>query len=79
MYAYKTTEDNYLYKYEDGEFATDTWCGGTKELSLANDDLAQIAEVKRFYTFLSWATVPAAILTMIIALNLIVKKKNHKT
>jgi len=46
VYAYKTTKDNYLYKYAEGELATDTMCGGTKELSLAAYDLEQIAEGK---------------------------------
>jgi len=46
VYAYKTTMKNYLYKYEEGELAADTMCGGTKELSIANYDLKQIDEAK---------------------------------
>ncbi|NOU90501.1 hypothetical protein GC102_32885 [Paenibacillus sp. LMG 31460] len=51
VYAYKTTKKNYLYKYEQGELATDTWCGGTKEFSLASYDLEEIAELKKRMKF----------------------------
>lgn len=77
VYAYKTTEDNYLYKYEEGEFATEKSCGGTKELSLANHDLEQIADVKRFYVFQRGTTISAAILTMIIAFIMLMKRKQQ--
>lgn len=39
VYAYKTTEDQYLYSYAEGELATDTLCGGIKPLDQAGDDL----------------------------------------
>lgn len=49
VYAYMTTEDNYLYSYVEGELATDMMCGGTKELILAGDDLMYIGSKNRMW------------------------------
>jgi hypothetical protein len=77
VYAYQTTQDNYLYRYEEGELATDTICGGTKELSLADDDLEQIADAKRLDAVLRGSAVSAAILAMIIFFIILTKRKGR--
>ncbi|RKP53133.1 hypothetical protein D7Z26_15500 [Cohnella endophytica] len=78
VYAYKTTKENYLYKYEEGELATDTMCGGTKELSVANNDLEQIAESKQLHEIL-YIIIPLVVLFVIITLFLIVKRRGNAT
>ncbi|MGG1517406.1 hypothetical protein ABE504_18480 [Paenibacillus oryzisoli] len=77
VYAYKTTKKNYLYKYVQGELATDTWCGGTKELSLASYDLEEIAELKKMSKILNVTAIVSVVLFVIITL-LIVLKRNRK-
>jgi hypothetical protein len=67
VYAYKTTKENYLYKYEEGEYATDTVCGGTKELSLAGNDLKQLSKGEKINSFLI-AFISLVIITSIIIL-----------
>lgn len=50
VYAYATTPNDYLYRYEPGEYATQTddgECGGTKRLSQAQDDLDQISALQK--------------------------------
>lgn len=74
VYAYKTTKKNYLYKYEQGELATDTWCGGTKELSLASYDLEEIAELKKMKEILNFIKV----VSFVIITLLMILKRNPK-
>jgi hypothetical protein len=71
VYAYKTTKENYLYQYEEGEYATDTVCGGTKELSLANEDLKQLSEGKQVGTFL----IAFISLVMITSICILIRRR----
>jgi|GEM_PF-6106547 len=71
IYAYKTTKNNYLYKFVPGELATGTICGGTKLLSEASYDLEQIKELQKhensIYILLICAViVTAAVITIYI-------------
>jgi hypothetical protein len=76
VYAYKTTMKNYLYKYEEGELATDTMCGGTKELSLANYDLKQIDEAKDSNVIID-LIIAFFVSFVIITLLLIIKRRRN--
>lgn len=73
VYAYKTTKKNYLYMYEQGELATDTWCGGTKELALASYDLEEIAELKKKNEILKYIKV----VSFVIITLLVILKRNQ--
>lgn len=77
VYAYKTTKKKYLYKYEKGELATDTLCGGTKELLGANDDLKQIAELKKTNKTLINIIIPLVCSIVIIALFITLKRRRN--
>jgi hypothetical protein len=77
LYAYKTTRTNYLYKYEEGEIATDTWCGGTKDLSLASYDLEEIAKLKKTNTIFNFFTISLVVLFVIITLLMILKRNRN--
>lgn len=78
VYAYKTTKENYLYQYEEGEFATDTMCGGTKELSIADYDLEQIADMKSFSAVLKVIiTISSVGLVIIMLFMILMKRKNN--
>jgi hypothetical protein len=77
VYVYKTTKTNYLYKYEEGELATDTWCGGTKDLSLASYDLGEIAKLKKSNTIFNFFTISLIVLFVIITLLMILKRNRN--
>lgn len=78
VYAYKTTEENYLYKYEEGELATDGFCSGTKEMSVAKDDLQQIAKLKKTNKTLNIIISSLVALLVIIQLINILKRRRWK-
>ncbi|WP_336776479.1 hypothetical protein [Paenibacillus sp. MMO-58] len=78
VYAYKTTKKNYLYKYEVGELATDTVCGGTKELSNAKNDLQQIDELKKSYKIINYFIVALTSLLVIVLFIFILKRSRWK-
>ncbi|AIQ37627.1 hypothetical protein R50345_25150 [Paenibacillus sp. FSL R5-0345] len=74
VYAYKTTKDNYLYKFEEGELAIDTVCGGTKELSVAKNDLLQIDELKTSNKVFVYLIIAMISLLVIVSLIIILKR-----
>lgn len=76
VYAYKTTENKYLYKYEPNELATDTLCGATKLISDANYDLEQINELQynRTTTYI-WLVSTVLIIVAVLSLYLIKRRK----
>jgi len=76
VYAYQTTESNYLYSYEPGEIATDTWCGGTKLLSQASYDLEDIAEYKKMNKLVYFTILPLFAASVIVALFVLIKQFN---
>ncbi|MFD0619881.1 hypothetical protein ACFQZR_20630 [Paenibacillus sp. GCM10027629] len=78
VYAYKTTKENYLYKYEEGELATDTVCGGTKELSNAKNDLQQIDELKESNKTINYFIITMTFLLVIILFIIIFKRSRWK-
>ncbi|MGO4692669.1 hypothetical protein AB4Z50_00185 [Paenibacillus sp. 2TAB26] len=75
VYAYQTTKKNYLYKYEPGEIATDTWCGGTKPLSLASYDLEAIDEYKKMTNMVYFIIIPIVAAAVIVTVFLLLKRK----
>jgi hypothetical protein len=76
VYAYQTTKSNsnYLYKYEPGEIATDTWCGGTKPLSLASYDLEDIAEYKKMNKIVNFIIIPLVVAAVMVTVFFLLKR-----
>lgn len=77
VYAYETTADNYLYKYEEGELATDTLCNGSKLLSLASEDMEQLNEQDASIDRVYYIVVPLVLLFLMAALYALLKQRNR--
>ncbi len=77
VYAYKTTEENYLYQYEEGEFATDAGCGGTKALADASEDLKQISEMHASTNHINTVMISGVVLLVIPTLIIISRRRKR--
>ncbi|NIK75237.1 hypothetical protein FHS15_000335 [Paenibacillus castaneae] len=78
VYAYQTTENNYLYKYEAGELATDSLCNGTKEISLAAYDIEQLDKAGQSNKTILFILFPILLLSLAIVMSLLIVKRRRK-